>query len=280
MRGILNVQKKRVLVLCKTYPSPSGKYTETSCVAGVTEDYDFIRLFPIPYRFLEKESQFKKWQWIEVECHKADKDHRPESYSINKDNIVCDGEPLSSKKSWSERLKVISKLQKFTSFADIEKQQNEKNNSLALLTGIELQKLEIRPTRNSSWTSDEMDKLLQNQRQAGLFDTTDNQVINLLEKVPFDFYYYYVCKKDGTTYKHKIVDWEIGAAYRSWKKRYGENWEAYLRKRFEEEFAKKDLMFLMGTIHRFPKQWLIISLIYPPKIAVSQDEQSDLFRCI
>jgi hypothetical protein len=26
-----------------------------------------------------------------------------------------------------------------------------------------------------------------------------------------------------------------------------------------------DLMFLMGTIHRFPNQWLIVSLIYPPK---------------
>jgi hypothetical protein len=27
----------------------------------------------------------------------------------------------------------------------------------------------------------------------------------------------------------------------------------------------RDLMFMMGTIHRFPDQWLIVSLIYPPK---------------
>jgi hypothetical protein len=24
-------------------------------------------------------------------------------------------------------------------------------------------------------------------------------------------------------------------------------------------------MFLLGTIHRFPNQWLIVSLIYPPR---------------
>ena len=34
----------RVLILCKTYPSPSSKYAETSCVAGMTEDGKFIRL--------------------------------------------------------------------------------------------------------------------------------------------------------------------------------------------------------------------------------------------
>ena len=40
----------RIPVLCKTYPSPSAKYSETSCVAGVTEDGKFIRLFPAPFR--------------------------------------------------------------------------------------------------------------------------------------------------------------------------------------------------------------------------------------
>jgi hypothetical protein len=29
----------------------------------------------------------------------------------------------------------------------------------------------------------------------------------------------------------------------------------------------RDLMFLMGTIHRFPDKWLIVSLLYPPRRA-------------
>ena len=38
-----------------------------------------------------------------------------------------------------------------------------------------------------------------------------------------------------------------------------------------------DLMFLMGTIHRFPDQWLIVSLIYPPKQPPEVENQLSLF---
>jgi hypothetical protein len=32
----------------------------------------------------------------------------------------------------------------------------------------------------------------------------------------------------------------------------------------------------MGTIHRFPDQWLIVSLLYPPKPALPPAQQSFL----
>jgi hypothetical protein len=35
-------------------------------------------------------------------------------------------------------------------------------------------------------------------------------------------------------------------------------------------------VFLMGTIHRFPNQWLIVSLIYPPKQQTSEPLQQSL----
>jgi hypothetical protein len=38
----------------------------------------------------------------------------------------------------------------------------------------------------------------------------------------------------------------------------------------EEDFSKKDLLFLMGTVHRFPAQWLIVGLFYPPHLPQSQ----------
>lgn len=37
--------EQRLLILCKTYPSPSAKYVETSCVAGMDENGRLIRLF-------------------------------------------------------------------------------------------------------------------------------------------------------------------------------------------------------------------------------------------
>ena len=61
----------RVLILCKTYPSPSSKYAETSCVAGMTESGELIRLYPVPFRLVADEQQFKKWQWITARLEKA-----------------------------------------------------------------------------------------------------------------------------------------------------------------------------------------------------------------
>ena len=61
------------------------------------------------------------------------------------------------------------------------------------------------------------------------------------------------------------MDWEIGALYRNVQRKHGDNWEAVFRAKLEQNLPSKDLMFLLGTIHRFPHQWLLISLIYPPK---------------
>ena len=53
-------RKARILILCKTYPSPSAAHTETSCIAGVEDNGKPIRLFPVPFRLIEGDAQFKK----------------------------------------------------------------------------------------------------------------------------------------------------------------------------------------------------------------------------
>ena len=63
--------KKRVLITVRTYPVPATKGVEVSCTAGVTHDGKWIRLFPLPYRLLEDERKFKKYQWIDVNVTRA-----------------------------------------------------------------------------------------------------------------------------------------------------------------------------------------------------------------
>ena len=53
-----------LLILMKTYLSPSSQYRETTCVAAVNSQGDMRRLFPVPYRLLTGDAQFKKWEWI------------------------------------------------------------------------------------------------------------------------------------------------------------------------------------------------------------------------
>jgi NAD-dependent SIR2 family protein deacetylase len=123
--------------------------------------------------------------------------------------------------------------------------------------------LDITPTEELDWTEDERIKLT----QEGLFDTDEVRARLPLRKIPFRFHYRYECEgPHGVEQKrHLILDWEACALYWNCVRLYGEDWEAKFRQKLEDEFKQKDLMLLMGTMHRIPHQWLIVGLYYPPK---------------
>ena len=72
--------KERVLITVKTYPVLSDTYIELSCTAGFREDGSWVRIYPIPYRLLDGDKQFHKYQWIELELEHNLRDPRPESF--------------------------------------------------------------------------------------------------------------------------------------------------------------------------------------------------------
>lgn len=271
----------RVLILCKTYPSPSGKHVETSCIAGMENDGQLIRLFPVPFRLVDDDQQFKKWQWIKVRVEKAKNDHRPESHKVFVDTIECDDKPLSTKNDWAERRLQLAKLKPISTFSALEATRQARGVTLGLLKPSKILELEIVPARNPNWTPQEKEKLVQDWKQEGFFDVADARKIATLKKVPFDFYYRYECAPNGKAevHRHKIADWEAGALYWNCRKRYKNDWEKPFREKMETQLPAADLMFLMGTIHRFPDQWLIISLIYPPKPKLRPEpHQKSLFE--
>ncbi len=257
--------RTRLLVLCKTYPSPSSGYVETSCVAAMTEDSRLIRLYPVPFRLLGESAQFKKWQWIEADIAKATDDHRPESYRIRADTLRCIDEPVSTRNDWSDRRYWLEKLPAFRSFEELDHARTTSKVTLGLLVDQQVESLQITPARNPHWTEDELAKL--SQAQGELFSEKEARSLWELRKVPMDFHYRYqpADASAGPANTHKIVDWEAGALFWNLQRSHAGNWEAPFRQKFERELPASDLMFLMGTIHRFPDQWLIVSLIYPPK---------------
>ena len=112
-------QVEKILILAKTYPSPSAQHVETSCVAGINEQGVMRRLYPVPFRLIEEGQKFKKWQWIEVRVEKANKDHRPESHKLYVDTIDC-GDVIDKKRQWGARWQWIDKLPTFTSCDELE----------------------------------------------------------------------------------------------------------------------------------------------------------------
>lgn len=258
------LQRERILILAKTYPSPSASYIETSCVAGINSMGQMRRLFPVPFRLLDDEQQFSKWQWIEANVEKARRDHRPESFRIDVGTLEC-REKIAPSKEWQKRREWIDRLPQFQSFSELEHWSTETKGSLALLRPTELKALDIVPTRKADWTEEEISKLTRAQNQGSLL--TEPEIrgeIAMLNKLPRDFYYRYTCP-DGNERRHKIVDWEAGQLYRRCLKDYGLECDDMFRQKLLNSMLSKDMMLLMGNQQRFQDQWLIISLIYPPK---------------
>lgn len=167
---------ERILILCKTYPSPSAKYAETSCVAGLTSDGKLVRLFPVPFRLVADDQQFRKWQWIEVRLEKSRGDHRPESHKIYVDTIVCDAEPMKAgKRGWPARMELLAPQPVFNDFDAMEAARAAGGATLALFKPRRFTRLEIKATRNADWTQEERAKLLQMQQQNSLFDPEEDQ---------------------------------------------------------------------------------------------------------
>ncbi|SED41311.1 hypothetical protein SAMN05444161_3152 [Rhizobiales bacterium GAS191] len=272
-------RETRILILCKTYPSPSGKHVETSCVAGVEEDGRLIRLFPVPFRLIADRSQFKKWQWVTARVEKAPKDHRPESHKVFVDTIVCDGDLLPTRRGWQARREQLRKLSIFDDFAALNAARESSGVTLGLLRSSRVLGLDITPADKPDWSDAEKEKLVQQQRQGGFFDDTDARSIATLKKLPFDFHYRYACTIGDETreYRHKVADWEAGALHWNCRSRYRGDWEAAFRAKLERDLPSDDLIFLMGNIHLFPDQWLIVSLIYPPKPPSEPPRQGLLF---
>jgi hypothetical protein len=273
--GTLPTIKEELLILTKTYPSPSTQSRETTCVAAVNSHGEMRRLFPVPYRFLDGSAQFKKWEWITARVAVPDRDHRPESRRIDADSIERPGHILETKHGdWSERLRWIEP-HIVTSFAALEARRQATGQTLGFVRISKILELKITPLKEADWSQADKLKLTQD----GLFDSVEIKKRQPLRKLPYDFHYRYECASaDGTEINtHKLTDWEVGALYWNCVNAYGPNgWETKFRQRLETEFAQKDLIFLMGTIHRFPDQWLIVGLVYPPKPAPGAAKQFGL----
>jgi hypothetical protein len=269
---------ERILIQAKTYPSPSAQYVETSCVAGIAQSGAMRRLFPVPFRMVEDNQQFKKWQWIDARIEKANKDHRPESHKIYVDTINC-SEVIDTKQAWGNCWACLEKMPSFDNFDTIDATRLEDGLSLALLRPKRLLGLDITKARNPDWTDEEREKLLQEQMQGNLFsEAEERKQVKQLRKVPFDFHYRYVCDtpEGEKEHKHKIVDWEAGALFWKCRQNHGVDWEKPFRAKLEGNLGSRELMFLMGNQHRFQDQWLIVSLIYPPKRMPVDDRQMSL----
>jgi len=198
----------RILITVKTYPIPSSKYDELVCTAGVLEGNGFVRLYPINFRDLPFDQQYKKYQWIDVEATKhTGRDARKESYRPKSDTLKLIGKPIPTRNGdWSERAKYVLKNAS-ASIEELDERQQSDRTSLGIFKPKKIHDLVYVPDA-AQWKP----RFLAELAQARLWDprTVSKEPPR---KMPFIFRYHFECDDSRCKRNHQMMieDWELGA---------------------------------------------------------------------
>ena len=252
------VETKRALVVVRTYPVPDESGIESSCTAAITDQGEWLRLFPVPWRLLPEDQRFRKYQWVDFNVVKAASDSRRESHHLRPDGISIVSPVLNTARDWEARKAVVLPLRAHCLCCLVKERDTRQFPTLGIIRPESIARFRIVPDP-APWTEAQLNML----RQQHFFAEAPEQE---LEKIPFKFYYEFRCP-EVTCNGHTLMctDWEMGQSYRDWKSEYGQGWEAKFRQRYETDMIQnKDTHFYVGTVASHPNRWIIIGLFYPP----------------
>ena len=274
--------KERVLITVKTYPVLSAKYAELVCTAGINQDGEWRRLYPIQFRQLADEKKYRKYQWIEAELGSADQgpkpDKRPESRKVVQDSIQLIGEPLTTgKRDWAERRReFIDKVEIHEDLVALTEKAKNNEISLALFKPTEWIGFSPRRSSRADWNPDVIRRIESMEKQQNLFKSEDQlrKDFNRVPKLPYDFQYSFR-DSTGKKFNRMITDWEIGALYSRYSKRTNNGESEALEKvkqKYWDEFicsGKYSPLLILGTVEEHQRrklhnQFLIIGVVPLP----------------
>lgn len=257
----------RVLVTVKAYPNPSKSLMEASCVAGVTEDKNLVRLYPVPFRFLAGPQKFKKFQWVEVPVVEPRNDSRKETLRPQFDSLKVVSPQLSTDGAWRERWQWVRPVLS-ESLCDIQDAQEASGTSLGFFKPAEILDFDWEREKQEDWTAKELAHL----EIRDLFLKQDRKRMELLEKIPYSFRYRFRCAdcRNAEPHHMKIVDWELMQFYRRMREE-SETIEDCLRKvrdKWLDELcgAEKDTHFFVGNMQAHLNSFLVLGVFWPPKV--------------
>jgi len=262
----------KVLVTIKTYPSLSEKYDELVCTAGFLEDGSMIRIYPVPFRKLDYERQYKKYQWIEIDLEKRSSDFRPESYKpVDIDKAFTISEFIDANR-WDDRRQIVLSTVYKNMTELITKAKDEKDRtSLAVLKPKEIINFIWEPV-SREWNPTILEKIRARAAQGDLFGEKGENPFEVVKKLPYKFSYVFTTEDDKER-TLMIEDWELGALY--WKCLESANGDEKTacqkvkEKYFDYMVKKRDLYFYLGTTLKHhnvgPNPFIIIGAFYPPK---------------
>jgi hypothetical protein len=236
---------------------------------------EWIRLYPVPFRALDNNQRFRKYEPIRVEVETHRGDTRPETRRPNRDSIQVSGPVLTSDHGWRSRRRFVEPLI-VESMCELRRMQRSHGTSLGIFRPAEVQDVRIEPA----------DVAVEKQRiaeawaaQGSLLDAIADrpgerdQQVKALEIMPYAFKYRYRCSDSACGgHEQSIIDWEIAQFYR--QVRNASDWQERVRAKWLTVLCgpDKDTAFIVGNQHQHPGSFLVLGVWWPPR----QPEQLSL----
>lgn len=265
------MNKERVLITVKTYPTLSRKYGETVCTAGVRENGSWVRLYPVPFRRLDETEQYRKFDWVECRLVRNTSDPRPETFRPVDETELQPVGHIDTADTWRERRRILLKTARVYGRLD-ELIAGAKANEVSLAV--------FKPTKivdfiweeeAREWDADKVREMRELTNQLDLFaDNSWRETFQIIPKLPYSFSYRFE-DADGKRSELQVLDWEAGALY--WNCLRSVDGDepravAKVRQKYFDAFLKTDLHFFLGTTQQFhfraPNPWVIIGVFPIP----------------
>jgi len=243
-------REQKALIIGRAYPEPSKKHIETVCTGAITEDGQLLRLYPISWRYLNENQQYRLWTWATFATRKSEDDKRKESYRVREDSIRI----LSHVESHAEQFSLLQKAI-LPDRETLDRQYREDWTSMGL---VEIEMVEFRTTkpRIDYATAKPYTK------QTHLYVE-----VKPVEQAPLDMKLRFRCKNNPACKTHfcRLIGWEYMEAFRQFRKRYGSPSDAVakIKQAIESRFSnpKTSAYALLGTHSRYPV-WMIGQLYF------------------
>jgi hypothetical protein len=272
------VEKQRILVTVKTYPTLSRKYGETVCTAGIRPDGTWVRMYPVPFRRLGEQEQYSKFDWIECRLQRNKSDIRPETF---RPFDHADLEPvghISTDHNWRERRSIVlGKPRVYDRLDDLIAEAKANTASLAVFKPSCIIDFISEEEDERDWDPDRLCQMREASKQYELFaDNAWRETFKVIPKLPYSFSYRFE-DAAGRSSTLQVLDWEVGALY--WNcVRNSPNEAAALakvRQMYLDNFLQRDLHFFLGTTQQWhsvaPNPWVIVG-VFP----IPHERQLDL----